>query len=78
LNLNILRGRTVINPDPDDDYLRALEAVVRATGAWHDAIIMGRFDAIPTMHNRALTAMTAFIHKYPRAYVKIKKGTTGS
>jgi hypothetical protein len=77
LNLNILR-RTVINPDPDQDYIKALEAVVRATGAWHDAIVMGRFDAIPTLHTRALNAMTAFIHKYPRAYVKLKRGLSGS
>lgn len=75
---NILRRPITINPEPDEDYVKALEAVVRATGAWHDAIVMGRFDDIPNQHNRALNAMTAFIHKWPREYVKIKGGMGGT
>lgn len=75
MKLPTLRGAAPLDPD---EYLHALELVVRAVGAWHDAIIMGRFDDIPNKHNRVLNAMTGFIHRWPNEYKRIKRGSRGS
>ena len=57
----------------EDHYVRALESVVRAAGAWHDSVIMGRFDDIPNKHNATLTEVTGFINKWPTQYKRIMR-----
>lgn len=71
--MNLSIQRTQFNGDYDEDYVRALEKVVAIAGAWHDAIIMGRFDDIPHKHNQTLNEMTRFIHQWPKEYQRIKE-----
>lgn len=56
-----------------NDYVRALEAVVKAAIDWHDAAMRGWPSEVVTAHDRAFVAVDVFTHKWPKDYRRLRR-----